>query len=156
MAMFQSTHPRGVRQGIARLALRQGHVSIHAPAWGATGRGHGGGRREGGFNPRTRVGCDPISTHSTDTMAAFQSTHPRGVRLHHDVALRGPVEVSIHAPAWGATLDFPVLLPEFVVSIHAPAWGATGQCRSRRAWAAMFQSTHPRGVRQQQSHQTEP
>ena len=33
--------------------------------------------------------------------------------------------ISIHAPAWGATV-WKTLLDEFVeISIHAPAWGAT-------------------------------
>ena len=33
--------------------------------------------------------------------------------------------VSIHAPAWGATLGGVVEIPDQAVSIHAPAWGAT-------------------------------
>ncbi len=33
--------------------------------------------------------------------------------------------VSIHAPAWGATLSSPFLWRIVDVSIHAPAWGAT-------------------------------
>ena len=34
--------------------------------------------------------------------------------------------VSIHAPAWGATLIILVRVdPSSFVSIHAPAWGAT-------------------------------
>ena len=57
-------------------------------------------------------------------------------------------EVSIHAPAWGATP--PVHAYFYVVgdvSIHAPAWGATpwSPCKSRPRME--FQSTHPRGVR---------
>ena len=33
--------------------------------------------------------------------------------------------VSIHAPAWGATMALYVLVMSEQVSIHAPAWGAT-------------------------------
>ena len=33
--------------------------------------------------------------------------------------------VSIHAPAWGATRTDPKLIQVIEVSIHAPAWGAT-------------------------------
>ena len=121
---FQSTHPRGVRRGSQphshalegfnprtrvgcdgqhdAVFLEKPAVSIHAPAWGATGRGHGGGRRDGGFNPRTRVGCDldgmggyfllprfnPRTRVGCDAsqnkhagvQPEFQSTHPRGVR----------------------------------------------------------------------------
>ena len=37
--------------------------------------------------------------------AMFQSTHPRGVRLVSGEAITPVVAVSIHAPAWGATLQ---------------------------------------------------
>ena len=54
------------------------------------------------FNPRTRVGCDKDKI--------------------FDIAF---MNISIHAPAWGATAgpaNFPVRQK---ISIHAPAWGAT-------------------------------
>ena len=40
------------------------------------------------------------------------------------------LDVSIHAPAWGATQDLEEELPISLVSIHAPAWGATGQAQA--------------------------
>ena len=58
----------------------------------------------------------------------------------------GTSDVSIHAPAWGATAgedegDLPI-----TVSIHAPAWGAT--CvRARIQAPGLFQSTLPHGER---------
>ena len=143
------------------------------------------------FNPRTRVGCDDASVKGKPRDLMFQSTHPRGVRPswplivptggkcfnprtrvgcdghRQDLHLRG--QVSIHAPAWGAT---PGRAPDgavevrfnprtrvgcdrsacangrqdALVSIHAPAWGATERQTviCGRYW---FQSTHPRGVR---------
>jgi len=56
-----------------------------------------------GFNPRARVGRD------------FRSTYYKDVVLN----------VSIHAPAWGATTFGGVGGSIRQVSIHAPAWGAT-------------------------------
>ena len=77
-------------------------------------------------------------------------------------------DVSIHAPAWGATCWRWLLGAFHVVSIHAPAWGATRSCAKRSvsdavsihapAWGAtarkileassdVFQSTLPRGER---------
>ena len=122
---FQSTHPRGVRRTAAARSRAGELVSIHAPAWGATRRGSHQISASGGFNPRTRVGCDPSrncmssltcrfqSTHprgvrlrerfSIDSMDEFQSTHPRGVRLANVLWQQVMVPVSIHAPAWGAT-----------------------------------------------------
>ncbi len=55
---FQSTHPRGVRHFPAGRRVRAGHVSIHAPAWGATRNRKDSNRKNNSFNPRTRVGCD--------------------------------------------------------------------------------------------------
>jgi len=40
--------------------------------------------------------------------------------------------VSIHAPAWGATVDIYQGAVTGQVSIHAPAWGATTE-RARRS-----------------------
>ena len=54
------------------------------------------------FNPRARVGRD------------------HAVRLAWQVK-----EVSIHAPAWGATGNGAAFAFGNFVSIHAPAWGAT-------------------------------
>ena len=55
------------------------------------------------FNPRPRMGGD--------------ATPQRWIG--------GDRQVSIHAPAWGATIDSMYLVGLTDVSIHAPAWGAT-------------------------------
>ena len=59
------------------------------------------------------------------SVASFQSTHPRGVRPYF--------------LEWGITITD--------VSIHAPARGATASCLPLSFVLKMFQSTHPRGVR---------
>ena len=55
--IFQSTHPRGVRHRLSVDRLEFQH-----------------------FNPRTHVGCDPLSVTMAKRSFSFQSTHPRGVR----------------------------------------------------------------------------
>ncbi len=97
------------------------------------------------FNPRTRVGCDNKFAQVIETL-----------------------NISIHAPAWGATSTscVPPQQPGFqsthprgvrlfdrnvfgvarAISIHAPAWGATWTQRLTMT-KYKFQSTHPRGVR---------
>ena len=55
----------------------------------------------------------------------FQSTHPRGVRPVRYSIVLVCLLVSIHAPAWGATLRIEGVITLRLVSIHAPAWGAT-------------------------------
>ena len=171
VGQFQSTHPRGVRLQQVQHIPAQRLVSIHAPAWGATLFNITDELSYGGFNPRTRVGCDVTastllpsewqfqSTHPRGVRrdpfvkdftgrSWFQSTHPRGVRLYvilvgcsvtkfqstHPRGVRHEwyrdqdleAEVSIHAPAWGATSTDDDRAGMFSwVSIHAPAWGAT-------------------------------
>ena len=191
MMMFQSTHPRGVRHVRRSGGENEGRVSIHAPARGATPRLvhytgqcyvsiHAPARGATvevpsvfpaltSFNPRTREGCDGPAPIIVFIPSAFQSTHPRGVRQRHGLMDIIDDDVSIHAPARGATgwdcFTYPNLLVsihapargatdcdddgyiDLSVSIHAPARGATGG-KHYIAWTrAKFQSTHPRGVR---------
>ena len=149
MALFQSTHPHGVRRLCCWSILHTQLVSIHAPARGATmSKGnqmsifdvsiHAPARGathccaiftlDYCFNPRTRTGCD----------------------LRIALNLRFANDVSIHAPARGAThlrsfrcVSYPSFNPRTrtgcdrfapgkvqehrFVSIHAPARGATEQ-----------------------------
>ena len=160
--VFQSTHPRGVRPGYYVGGLLSDLVSIHAPAWGATGAW------PLGTNPRNVSIHAPAwgATHITGgicmyrgrvsihapawgatlgfpasalSSCLFQSTHPRGVR--HAALQRIPHKrlVSIHAPAWGATRKTLLnLLRHKGVSIHAPAWGATVMSAITKARAGGF------------------
>ena len=146
LSQFQSTRPRGARQPEAvRLEEEQS------------------------FNPRAREGRDPPSACSVEGCLEFQSTRPRGARRERLLACARSLEVSIHAPARGATTedstivencqcfnpraregrDHTVFLPYDnppKVSIHAPARGAT-YTRSFQRRGGAFQSTRPRGAR---------
>ena len=80
-------------------------VSIHAPAWGATPALSPSGKAARCFNPRTRVGCDdprPVQCRGG------KSFNPR-TRVGCDIAMPYIFitlgNVSIHAPAWGATYE---------------------------------------------------
>ena len=120
------------------------------------------------FNPRTPVGCDIvgddvvpdalISIHAPQWGATrgrwrrsnairFQSTHPSGVR--RAMEFRTPLTdvISIHAPQWGATpratprqWSTPDFNPRTPVGCDRGRYGLV--CPS-----AIFQSTHPSGVR---------
>ena len=57
--------------------------------------------------------------------AMLQSTRPRGARHVALADVGGVQDVSIHAPARGATEQLKLVLLRLVVSIHAPARGAT-------------------------------
>ena len=120
--MFQSTHPHGVRPRPSRVA---GQLMLFQST-------HPHGVRlcqlsttiyRSRFNPRTRMGCDKILARLTT-----------------------PYNVSIHAPAWGATAFLVKAFAPAFVSIHAPAWGAT-HAQNKTFPPLLFQSTHPHGVR---------
>ena len=101
---FQSTPPHGGRPAGRRAIGVELKVSIHAPARGATPVGV----RDGGsllcFNPRPRTGGDKREL-------VFHRRHPRfnpRPRTGGDdevEARKRHIEVSIHAPARGATLS---------------------------------------------------
>ena len=75
------------------------------------------------FNPRTREGCD---------------NYGRSVCRVRDI--------SIHAPAKGATGRADNQVQLYRISIHAPAKGATIK-QDKAVYTTLFQSTHPRRVR---------
>ena len=77
------------------------------------------------FNPRSRGGSDlPIA-----------------------IILAQVYNISIHAPAEGATKTVKQTFPISNISIHAPAEGAT-QLSCQKAFPRIFQSTLPRRERQ--------
>ncbi len=167
--LFQSTRPRGARQGpalqartlfgvsihapawgatrIVVLSYSLVHVSIHAPAWGATAAlaSTAGGvwrfnpRARVGrdlqelhgrsasicFNPRARVGRDRCRQASCPWPAGFNPRARVGRDRERGFKLLRYACVSIHAPAWGATVRRQARGDHLEVSIHAPAWGAT-------------------------------
>ena len=144
MIMFQSTRPRGARLEDRRPPMSEEEFQSTRPR-GARQGIRAGLSRHPSFNPRARAGRDMLGGSASSIE-----------------------EVSIHAPARGATdlTRFPFELfrfqstrprgarretipadPELLkVSIHAPARGATpspvGSCRGTE-----FQSTRPRGAR---------
>ena len=105
----------------------------------------------------------------------FQSTHLREVRRNGNrrwqvafyISIHAPawgatvglvndtitLRISIHAPAWGATLLGAVEKYGKGISIHAPAWGATTSFRTSVLLNCKFQSTHLREVRLQNIRQ---
>ena len=100
-------------------------VSIHAPAWGATTPPCASGWSWPSFNPRTRVGCDFLKRLRYYLGKRFQSTHPRGVRRTTGEVLNKRIAFQSTHPRGVRRLLRKVFELIIVVSIHAPAWGAT-------------------------------
>ncbi len=125
LGQFQSTHPRGVRLIWFLLILFSSRFQSTHP------RG--------------------VRLHDSTRLFRymwFQSTHPRGVRPVSVCVAWPPAIVSIHAPAGGATQRAHGDDGFSTVSIHAPAGGATLKPCIMPFHMYRFQSTHPRGVRQ--------
>jgi len=77
------------------------------------------------FNPRARVGRDWIRLYTellNDPVSIHAPAWGATLRLGGKEEVG---DVSIHAPAWGATQRLSIALSYRYVSIHAPAWGAT-------------------------------
>ena len=82
------------------------------------------GHTEINFNPRSREGSDKSSQSLSNAVN----------------------QISIHAPAKGATCSSDNLFPSQSISIHAPAKGATDSAHNLR-FIHVFQSTLPRRER---------
>ena len=122
-------------------------ISIHAPARGATMIYGKNGIKERYFNPRSREGSDLETglkrlseqtfqstlprgerlkiVKTTVWVFVFQSTLPRGERQGRSISPASATNISIHAPARGATVFVSLLPVRNSISIHAPARGAT-------------------------------
>jgi len=102
-SLFQSTPPRRGRRAGRWRVLPESQVSIHAPAKGATRRHRIDQREQPRFNPRPREGGDERALATGQSYNMFQSTPPRRGRRPALQPVRSTGDVSIHAPAKGAT-----------------------------------------------------
>ena len=103
IAMFQSTRPHEARLTAASLREVAGLFQSTRPH-GAR-RGHlltGGMLQE--FQSTRPHGARPSRLMSWMSYKMFQSTRPHGARPRIQAAINLQEKVSIHAPAWGATL----------------------------------------------------
>ncbi len=145
--MFQSTRPRGARLAGCAEIERYMRVSIHAPAWGATGQfpinfdqqREFQSTRPRGARPAVwrcyRFGCWFQSTrprgarHSYNESLIvyrwFQSTRPRGARLKQLGQQYGILSFQSTRPRGARRSKRGEGCRKLSVSIHAPAWGAT-------------------------------
>ena len=131
MYSFQSTLPHGEQQPMKDNRVATAIVSIHAPAWGATLLMPLTMRQTPCFNPRSRMGSDRNDEPQRGQGTCFNPRSRMGSDPGQTFAPCPLYQVSIHAPAWGATkLNWYAIIYQRV-SIHAPAWGATAR-RIRR------------------------
>jgi len=145
--MFQSTHPRGVRQLCYLYAALLVVVSIHAPARGATTRTQVHPKLDTSFNPRTREGCDGGLFGIKRLVLRFNPRTREGCDGGYREYIPAAVKVSIHAPARGATLRRHIELLGLRCFNPRTREGCDDMGISAAEYIRKFQSTHPRGVR---------
>ena len=128
--MFRSTLPHGERHGANDFEASPSAFRSTLP--------HGERRAAGGgasvrrcFDPRSRTGSDYPSSRSSDALQVSIHAPARGATHRHGL-LAAHALVSIHAPARGATRHRGAPTRSEAVSIHAPARGAT-RCRHIQA-----------------------
>ena len=121
--VFQSTHPRGVRQ-----------ISVNTI------------NQRGRFNPRTHVGCDTTIAIIRAIIAGFNPRTHVGCDMRVD-SDRNMMWVSIHAPTWGATHKAKQKLLKVRSFNPRTHVGCDVGRASTTVESSGFQSTHPRGVR---------
>ena len=122
--IFQSTRPSWGATHTLEYNFAAVSISIHAPR---VGRDQADGADCTGdlhFNPRAPCGARRSSDTISIRASRFQSMRP----------------------VWGATRIFCRTARAVFISIHAPAWGATLPA-CPQACPAAFQSTRPRGAR---------
>ena len=141
---FQSTHPRGVRQVPDCVEVVQSRFNPRT--------------REGCdslkernllyrlcFNPRTREGCDRPSSPEAADGTGFNPRTREGCDTFFLRAKRRR-EVSIHAPARGATRNLNTYLNTVRFQSTHPRGVRLTEGEAEQT-TEEFQSTHPRGVR---------
>ena len=99
------------------------------------------------FNPRSREGSDDVQATLSYFGILFQSTLPRRERRFLDAVTRENIEISIHAPAKGATLvlgDCIICFPYFNPRSRE---GSDMVLNRKNTLWKLFQSTLPRRER---------
>ena len=99
------------------------------------------------FYPRSRKGSDVGKNFLELGLVKFLSTLPQGERRGTQEGRIHVLDISIHAPARGATNSSSLSRECRAISIHAPARGATGSRQSHFPNASRFLSTLPQGER---------
>ena len=161
-----STHPYGRHprrrfnsrsrvgsDSFAGATMAKGEVSIHAPAWGATGDG-GVGLRGGGFNSRSRVGSDTRGWRGRRPLTSFNSRSRVGSDLEQMMTFPTPSCFNSRSRVGSDVVH--VFLVQCRDSFNSRS-RVGSDCQSLRPFrTCRFQFTLPRGERQRRGHRHRP
>ncbi len=125
-------------------------VSIHAPARGATNLQQRGGLHNESFNPRPRAGGDIEDRMQVYKVASFNPRPRAGGDGRGSMGMNRTDMFQSTPPRGGRREGWDYESTGNDVSIHAPARGATKAWAGYNSRITLFQSTPPRGGRRQQ------
>ena len=145
-AVFQSTHPSGVRHLEGRRHSHPIDFNPRTPV-GCDLSPPLIRRCRRYFNPRTPVGCDSLGLSELNSSETFQSTHPSGVRLMLRKRTQPTSNFNPRTPVGCDERGFHAV-GHFGISIHAPQWGATRIKSNNRASWIYFNPRTPVGCDQ--------
>ena len=141
-------NPRSHMRSDAQEVFHQqrGDVSIHAPTWGAT-YANANNASSNSFQSTLPHGERQASAAFSIGFSCFNPRSHMGSDVIEEIIERSNLEVSIHAPAWGATpkrLKQNGVLSEFQSTLPH---GERRELRQKQYRNHMFQSTLPHGER---------
>ena len=139
IGMFQFTLPRGERPIQGRKRDKRACFNSRSRVGSDLVDGAGGGE-VAGFNSRSRVGSDTTSSPRPPRNPPFQFTLPRGERQTASPHPTAPRPFQFTLPRGERHQPPSRHRSPNQVSIHAPAWGATRRRSARRWWTARFNS----------------
>ena len=121
---FNPRPREGGRLGFHLFPVRQGGISIHAPARGGDWCNAVHTQQYHNFNPRPREGGRPVMNCAPGGTVVFQSTPPRGGATSSGQILdNSKSKFQSTPPRGGATRTGVPLALSHGISIHAPARG---------------------------------
>ena len=144
--LFQSTHPRGVRQALVDYADCGIIISIHAPTRGATSDNFTICAIYALFQSTHPRGVRLFIYKKFYKVIQFQSTHPRGVR---PATISGNSHIDHFNPRTHEGCDSISYICILSMLYFNPRTheGCDNIIRIQSSDRRLFQSTHPRGVR---------
>ena len=136
---------------MAACGCEKRRISIHAPAWGATRQLNRDTQRYSFQSTLPAWGATRKPFEIETERIYFNPRPPHGERLTGKGVGSITISISIHAPAWRATLHHGHGLHGNQISIHAPAWGATKNRNPSNRKKKYFNPRPPHGERPKRS-----
>ena len=124
---FNPRSPHGERPAHQSEDDDKPHISIHAPAWGATSPAFTSAPASTYFNPRSRMGSDRLLTIVKIFIGISIHAPPHGERQATQANTTYNNSFQSTPPAWGATTLKSRIRGNHTISIHAPRMGSDCQ-----------------------------